>query len=153
MRGVKSRFTYAVIVISAFLTVAFSAPQAHAQTGNWEDRRADLGGYLDLDTGLVWQEQSSGLATWTNANNSVNTLSNNSGHPWRLPTVAEFQLAVNHDINSYSIIQGDCWTSEAKNKGGARTAHYACNPLSGEAYLWGNNSLIHFIAVYRAYSP
>lgn len=136
----------AVTFIGALYTTA-------ANAGDWE-HRPDLGGYLDLDTGLVWGERGVGLGSWDYISNTyIPNLRSRTGLPWRFPTVAESQLAASHGITSTVTISGTCWTSDAKNKGGARTAHYAVNMFSGEANLFNNGSLIHFVPVYRAFTP
>jgi hypothetical protein len=129
---------------------------AIAQTDNWQ-YVPELGGYLDWDTGLVWGEQR-GISTWDGAVAYTDRLRTNTGFPWRLPTVAECQLAAANGICEAipSTAQGrSCWTADAKNKGGARTAHYAIVflRLPDFAYLYGNGSLIDSIAVYQAFTP
>ena len=126
-----------------------------AQTGNWEDRRADLGGYLDWDTGLVWGEEK-GISSWDGAVAYHSRLSISTGKPWRMPTVAECQVAAGHGICGAipSTSQGrSCWTSDAKTKGGAKSSHYAIAFLwlPDYVYLYWNGSLIDSIPVYRAF--
>ncbi len=142
----------------AFLALTFTSifaeRSAIAQTGNWE-YVPELGGYLDWDTGLVWGEQK-GISTWAGANNRMAILAANTGFPWRMPTVAESQVAAAHGIFWVPGIfyrAAGTWTSDAKNKGGARTAHYEFVFYTGTARLIGNNSLIDSIPVYRAFTP
>ncbi len=131
-----------------------SGSRVQAQTGDWEYSDA-WGGWLDWDTGLVWG-QSKGISTWDGAVGYVGRLSTNTGKPWRLPTVAEAQVATANGIFVVSGIffrAGENWTSDAKTKGGARTSHYSFNFHSGAAILTNNKSLIDTIPVYRLFTP
>ena len=137
--------TLAAAIFSCWLPVS----SVQAQTGNWEYSE-ELGGWLDWDTGLVWGEQK-GISTWDGAVGYVGRLSTNTGKPWRLPAVAECQVATAHGIYGVPGIfyrASENWTSDAKNKGGARTAHYSFNFYSNAAILTNNKSLIDTIPVY-----
>jgi len=144
-----------VILAAAFAAVALPQQSAKAQTGNWEYSEA-WGGYLDWDTGLVWSEQV-GQSSWSSADASSAMHEAETGFPWRLPTVAECQVATAHGIvlvpGVFGFPEGPTWTSDARNKGGARTAHYIFRFYSGRSELWNNNSLIFHIHVYRAFTP
>jgi len=142
--------------ILAFVFICTGLPErlAHAQTGNWEYSE-ELGGWLDWDTGLVWGKQD-GIAGWGDSNAYMSRLAASTGHPWRMPSVAESQVAFAHGIFGVPGIfyrAAGTWTSDAKNKGGARTAHYEFDFYTGTARLIGNNSLIDCIPVYRAFTP
>jgi hypothetical protein len=154
MRRVLQRLVLLAICAVAHAGVSLPASTSLAQTGNWEYVPA-LGGYLDWDTGLVWGEQR-GISTWNGAVANFGRLSDSTGVPWRMPTVAESQVATAHGIYGVPGVfyrASSCWTSDAKNKGGARTAHYAFFFHSGTAYLASNNSLNDSIPVYRAFTP
>ena len=150
---VKRLFLIPFFVL-AIASVNQSATTAHAQTGDWEYVEG-LGGWLDWDTGLVWGQQK-GISTWDGTVAYMSQLRDNTGLPWRMPTVAESQVASANGIVEVPGIfyrNSECWTPDAKNKGGARSAHYVFNFHWGVAYLWGNGSLIDSIPVYRAFSP
>lgn len=149
------KFTRRALVLGvlAAVTVTCALQTTAANAGNWE-YRPDLGGHLDRDTGLVWGERAVGLATWGDiSNNYLPNLRSRTALPWRFPTVEESQMAVSHGISANIVVFGDCWTSYAKNKGEAKTSHYAVNLYSGDTNRFNNNSLIHFLPVYRAYTP
>ena len=71
----------------------------------------------DMATGLVWSPSLSDLLggswqTWGYANDYANNLVLDGFDDWRLPTAAELQAAVSHDIaNHVKGPGGALWTS------------------------------------------
>jgi hypothetical protein len=151
-----------VISFALVLGLGLVPKSAHAQTG-WE-YVPELGGYLDWDSGLVWGEQK-GISTWDKSVTYMSNLRTSTGFPWRQPTVAECQLAEAHGIylvpsvtvEGRTIASGrDCWTSDTKNNGSAKSWHYVVGFWNSgilSVNQFGNGSLIDSIPVYRAFTP
>src|SRR5262245_1059590 len=80
-------------LVGGLLLMAVCPVGAQAQSV-WQDRRADLGGWLDTSTGLVWGQDFSSATdstwSWDGANRHLVDLRAISGNAsWRLPTVNE----------------------------------------------------------------
>jgi hypothetical protein len=125
----------------------------------------ELGGWLDLDTGLVWGETGGasvgGSWSWNSANTvflpMYRTMTGISA--WRLPTVAELQQAYRNgapyagvgypglDPDSPEHYRAWFWTSQQK---GSRFA-YAVTWLTNTANWWDKRSWGDVIPVYRAF--
>jgi hypothetical protein len=97
------------------------------QAENWT-YRADLGGWLDNETGLVWGQSSRvwNPSVWYSHSGAVNVgipaYRQMTGNPkWRLPTLAESQAAYAHNAYTYLSQTGDtsvapAWTSNTQGK-------------------------------------
>jgi hypothetical protein len=155
------RTLLAGFLFAACFGLGLSGGSVHAQTG-WE-YVPELGGYLDWDTGLVWGEHSSlvvqngGGRGWEfMRDNYLPSYRAMTGIPdWRMPTIAESQIAAAHGIDAVipsASYANYCWTSETKSKGWANKAHYGVEPNGGYVALF-NKSTLSLIPVYRAFTP
>lgn len=160
MKSVLRRFGLLALFAVTLAGVGLHGSCVQAQTNNWEYSDA-WGGWLDWDTGLVWGEHGINVAQTSFMWNTVDPYLENyrtlTGiSQWRLPTVAESQMAVSHGINA--VVPGGrtglaCWTSESKSKGWAKSAHYAVFLSSGNVTLFNNSSALDVIPVYRLFTP
>ncbi len=119
--------------------------------------RADLGGWLDNETGLVWGQSSRvwNPSAWYSYSGAVyggiptyQQMTNNA--KWRLPTVAEAQTAHAHNIYSYISQTGDtsvafAWASDKQGKKQAWIVWIS----TGKAMLTSVNSSAAVRPVYR----
>jgi hypothetical protein len=125
----------------------------------------ELGGWLDLDTGLVWGETASaaigGSWSWNGANNIFlpNYRAMTGISAWRLPTVAELQQAYRNGAPYSGVGHPGAvlptpqdygvwfWTSQTK---GSKFA-YAVTWLNNKSNYWDKRSYSDAIPVYRAF--
>jgi hypothetical protein len=111
--------------IVAALVLTTKAP---VSAENWEFRE-DLGGWYDVESGLVWGEVSKAWNNswfdWRSANTvGVSEYRQLTGNPnWRMPSLAEWQTAMSHNAAAYfsqtTDYVGLFWTSTevvGKNK-------------------------------------
>lgn len=142
----------------AVLVTALGAA-ANARAENWK-YRADLGGWLDVETGLVWGPYS---GEWTNYGYNwlaadrvgVPDYQQRTGNSkWRLPTVAETQTAYAHHAVTYfaqtSAYAGACgWTSTAGDKQHKKEAWIMRSFYTGTTALISKESSVGFRPVYH----
>lgn len=155
-----SRRLFASLLSILVISCSFALPTIVQAYDGWV-YRADLGGWLDVNTGLVWGQRASttlgGSWSWNGANNIfIPTLRTATGNPlWRLANKGELEDAYLKDgadfflppppPNPYAWV----WSSSTKGKNLA----FAINLYTGERGYYSTKSYIDAIPVYRAFVP
>lgn len=154
---------FAKLFCGLLFLVALSPLSAKAQS-IWQDRRGDLGGWLDTSTGLVWGRDATSATgrsqNWNGANTYVANLRVTTGNPaWRLPTVNELlDISTKGGYSLLVVANGtranSIWSSDIPKKQNKSTAYAVLiGDTSGGAYSYNRDSNINALPVYRAFTP
>jgi hypothetical protein len=139
----------------AMLTIGIAPP---VSAENWEFRE-DLGGWYDVESGLVWGQPSQDWSqygyNWLAASQvaipQYRQMTGNS--KWRLPTAEEFQTAYQHNAWAYfsqtSDYHGGWWSSTAGTGKNKKDAWMMSNIITGLIRLSSQQSGLRIIPVYR----
>ena len=151
-------------LLSGLVLMATCYPSEAQAQSVWQDRRADLGGWLDTSTGLVWGQDFCSATDsswdWDGANRhlvDLRAITHNAS--WRLPTVNELlDVSTKGGYSLLIVANGElansCWSSEVPKKNSKQRAYaVSVGDSHGGVLDYAKGSWLNAIPVYRAFIP